>query len=62
MIKCCRYCKFSYFKDLDDVSGFSCQKYPPLKITNPDTIHSFCHGFIFSLLKFLLGGYDENFF
>jgi hypothetical protein len=52
MHKCCGLCRYSYCRDESDVSGFDCEKFKLLKITELDRIHSYCKdNFKLSLLR-----------
>jgi len=54
MYKYCRLCRFCYCVDESDVSGFDCEKFKLLKITDLDKVHQLClNGFRLSLLKLL---------
>jgi hypothetical protein len=50
MFKSCQYCRFCYYPDLDDVSGFRCELYDFLHVTEP-TKH-YCLKFKFSWIRF----------
>jgi glycosyltransferase involved in cell wall biosynthesis len=52
MDKCCELCKFSYCKDEFNVDGFSCKRFPILKLTKLNEIHS--------KVFLLLGGICSN--
>lgn len=56
MIKSCRFCRYCYLVDEEDVSGLNCEKHKLIRIICPDELHPMCNmEYKFSWLHLIFG-------